>query len=60
MGAVTSIVAGFAAAAGAVALYKYVEKRTRNARRKFARLKEAGPSVIDLEFDAATGVYRAK
>jgi hypothetical protein len=59
MGAVTGIVAGFAAAAGAVALYRYMEKRSRAARRKFKDLAR-GAGVLDLELDPATGVYRVK
>ena len=64
MSAVTSIVAGFVAAAGAVALYRYAERRARSLRTALRKATGASGAdareVIDFERDPATGVFRAK
>lgn len=62
MNAVTGIIAGFAAAAGAVALMRYAERRARALRAalRAARGGDADRPVLDFEQDPATGVYRAK
>ncbi|MCB9955737.1 MAG: hypothetical protein H6848_07505 [Caulobacterales bacterium] len=64
MGAVTGIVAGFVTAAGALALYRYAQRRGRALRDKLeglrARAASPGGAVIDLELDPATGVFKAK
>ncbi len=59
MSAVTGIVAGFAVAAGAVALYRFVERRAKAARRSLKNVHD-GRGVLDFEFDASSGLYRAK
>lgn len=65
MGAVTTLVATVAAAAGAVALYRYVDNKSRafreslNEVRERARAERSG-RVIDYERDPASGVYRPK
>lgn len=61
MGAVTTLVATVAAAAGAVAFYRFVDRQTRG-------LKDAlrdkrgrdGDVVLDYERDPDSGVYRQK
>lgn len=62
MGAVTGMVAGIVTLAGAVALYRYAERRTRPLRRNI--VDKAGTrrraDTIDFEQDPETGVYRAK
>lgn len=61
MGPVTGIAAGFAAALGAMALYRAFERRLRAAKKTVDDLRAVSPrSVIDFELDSATGVYRAK
>jgi hypothetical protein len=61
MGPVTGIAAGFAAALGAMALYRALERRLRAAKKTVDDLRGADSrSVIDFELDSATGVYRAK
>ncbi|MEQ1930342.1 MAG: hypothetical protein ABL957_07385 [Parvularculaceae bacterium] len=61
MGPVTSIAAGFAAALGAMALYRALERRARSVRNRVHDMRSPkGKGVIDLELDAASGVYRAK
>lgn len=63
MGAVTGIVAGVVTAAGAVALYRYAQRRGRALRDKLDHLRAratSGGAVIDLERDPSTGVFKAK
>jgi len=65
MGAVTTLVATVAAAAGAVALYRYMDKQTRTFREILSGAqKRAGASradkVIDYERDPVSGVFRPK
>ena len=62
MGAVTTLVATVAAAAGAVALYRYVDKQTKDLRDALrgAREPNAGKPVIDYERDPESGVYKPK
>lgn len=62
MSAVTGIIAGFAAAAGAVALYRVVQRRARSLRTAIdeARNRRSGDPVLDFEQDPSTGVFRAK
>lgn len=62
MGAVTGIIAGFVTAAGAVALYRLVERRTRSLRAAIddARGRRGADAILDFEQDPSTGVYRAK
>lgn len=59
MGPVTSIAAGVAATLGAVALYRAVERRIRNAKKVVGEMGGA-KHVIDFEFDRTTGAYRCK
>ncbi len=65
MSAVTTLVATVAAAAGAVALYRFAERRTRPLRsaidelRKSARADASG-AVIDYEKDPESGVFKPK
>lgn len=65
MSAVTTLAVTVAAAAGAVALYKFAERRTRPLRaaidelRKSARGDNAG-AVIEYEQDPESGVFRPK
>lgn len=63
MGAVTGIVAGIVTAAGAVAVYRYAQRRARDLRDRidlFRARGGEGETVIDLELDPSTGVYRVK
>lgn len=62
MSALSGIVAGFVTAAGAVALYRLVEKRTRSLRAKIdeVRGRHRADAILDFEQDPATGVYRSK
>jgi hypothetical protein len=62
MSAVTGIVAGLVTAAGAVALYRLVERRSRALRAAIdrARGRDRRERVLDFEQDPATGVYKAK
>ena len=61
MGAVTTLVATVAAAAGAVALYRFVDRQARDLkdvlRDKPGRNKDV---VLDYERDPDSGVYRQK
>lgn len=65
MSAVTTLAVTVAAAAGAVALYRFAERRTRPLRaaidemRKSARRDEAS-TVIDYERDPESGVFKPK
>ncbi|PQA87814.1 hypothetical protein [Hyphococcus luteus] len=65
MSAVTTLAVTVAAAAGAVALCRYAEKRTRPLRaaidemRKSARAKGDG-AVLDYEQDPESGVFKPK
>jgi len=68
MSAVTGIVAGLFAAAGVVALTRFVARRARPVREAIDRTFGAAPdasarvgdAVIDFEQDPETGVFRAK
>ncbi|MEZ5894368.1 MAG: hypothetical protein R3C58_14650 [Parvularculaceae bacterium] len=65
MSAVTTLAASIAAAAGAVALYRFLDRRSRPIRDALAELRRAGRSqpnagVIDYEQDPVSGVYRPK
>lgn len=61
MSAVTGIVAGLVTAAGAVALYRYVQRRAGEFRDRLDRARGgAQNSVMDFEQDPDTGVYHAK
>jgi hypothetical protein len=62
MSAVTGIIAGFVTAAGAVALFRLVERRARSLRVKIdeARGRRRADAILDFEQDPATGVYRPK
>lgn len=65
MGAVTTLVATVAAAAGAVALYRYVDNKSRAFRQSLNEVRqrarsERGGHVIDYERDPESGVYRPK
>lgn len=65
MSAVATLVATVAAAAGAVALYRYIDGKSRAFRdalddvRKHARAERQG-EVIDYERDPASGVFKPK
>ena len=63
MSAVTTLVATVAAAAGAVALFRFAERRTRPLREAVDELRNAArPSgaVLDYEQDPESGVYKPK
>lgn len=69
MSAVTTLAASIAAAAGAVAMYRFVNRRTRPLRDAIAELRRqqsaardggAAADVLDYERDPASGVYRQK
>lgn len=70
MSAVTTLAASIAAAAGAVAVYRFVNRRTRPLRDAIAELRRqqsaarsgggAAADVLDYERDPASGVYRQK
>jgi hypothetical protein len=62
MSAVTSVIAGFAAAAGAIVAYRFIERQMRmvNEALRTPRAKDHPPCTIEFERDPATGVFRAK
>lgn len=65
MSAVTTLAATVIAAAGAVALYRYAERRTRSLRKAIDELRgsaerPATGAVIDYERDPDSGVYKPK
>lgn len=64
MSAVTTVVATVAAAAGAVALFKFAERRTRPLRRAIDEVRKSAAktpgAVIDYEQDPNSGVFRPK
>lgn len=65
MGAVTTLVASVAAAAGAVALYRFVDRQRREYGEIFgAKRSRAGShqneKVIDYERDPHSGVFKPK
>lgn len=65
MSAVATLVATVAAAAGAVALYRFAERRTRPLREAVAELRKpqrasGGGAVLDYEQDPDSGVFRPK
>jgi len=65
MGALVTIVTTVAAAAGAVALYRFIDNKTRAVRevlsdaQKRARAQSGG-RVIDYERDPSTGIFKPK
>lgn len=65
MGAVTTLAATVAAAVGAVAFYRYAERRTRPLRDAFSEMRktargEKPGAIIDYERDPESGVYKPK
>ncbi|MAW78875.1 MAG: hypothetical protein CMI63_01450 [Parvularcula sp.] len=62
MSAVTTIVATVAAAAGAVALVRFAERRTRPLRQAINEVKKSAAksngAVIEYEQDPESGVFR--
>lgn len=64
MSAVTTLVATVAAAAGAVALFRVAERRTRPLRKAIDEMRKSASSktgeVIDYEQDPESGVFRPK
>ncbi len=65
MGAVTTLVATVAAAAGAVALYRFIDKQSRDIRAVLSEAKkradvQRSKVVIDYERDPDSGVYKPK
>lgn len=65
MSAVTTLAATVAAAVGAVALYRYAERRTRPLRDAFSEMRKTANNrkqspVIDYEQDPESGVYKPK
>jgi hypothetical protein len=65
MSAVTTLVATVAAAAGAVALYRFAERRSRPLREAIAELRKpsrtnGAGAVLDYEQDPDSGVFRPK
>ena len=62
MSAVTTFVATVAAAAGGVALYRYLDKKTRSLREKLSETVKTSrkETVIDYERDPESGVFKPK
>lgn len=65
MSAVATLAATLVAAAGAVAAYRYVGRKTRDFREAVDELRERArgetdAQVIDYERDPSSGVYRPK
>lgn len=65
MSAVATLVATVAAAAGAVALYRVAERRSRPLRSAIAELRKSSRTsgagaVLDYEQDPESGVFRPK
>lgn len=62
MSAVTGIVAGFVTAAGALALYRYAQRRTGELRDRIEKARQRGGArkIIDFEQDPETGIFHAK
>ncbi|MBI1366918.1 MAG: hypothetical protein GC153_13305 [Alphaproteobacteria bacterium] len=61
MSATTGIIAGIAAAAGALAVYRLAMRRAQALKTALAEARRPrGDRVIDFERDPATGVFRAK
>ncbi|MEM9619963.1 MAG: hypothetical protein AAF936_18565 [Pseudomonadota bacterium] len=61
MGAVTTLVATVAAAAGAVALYRFVDRQTREFKDALRdKTKRSSDMIIDYERDPESGVYKPK
>lgn len=65
MSAVTTLVATVAAAAGAVALYRFIDRQTKEFRNALSDVKKGGKSatshkVIDFERDPVSGAFRPK
>ncbi len=65
MSAVTTLAVTVAAAAGAVALYRFAERRTRSIRRALDEVRGAHPAnasgaILDYEQDPESGTYRPK
>lgn len=64
MSAMTGILAGLVTAAGALALYRYAERRARALRAAVGEMRRdprrADRPVLDFERDPDTGVYRSK
>ncbi len=65
MSAVTTLAVTVAAAAGAVALFRFTERRTRPLRRTLDELRKTGEAktagaVLDYEQDPESGVFKPK
>ncbi len=64
MGAVTTLLATVAAAAGAVAVYRYADRKAQEMRDAFKsaqrRAGAASTTVLDYERDPASGVFKPK
>lgn len=65
MSSVTAIIATVAATAGAVALYRYADRKSREFRKVLTEIKnkaaEKRPAkVLDFEQDPDSGVFRPK
>ena len=65
MGAVTTLAVTVAAAVGGVALYRFVDRRSRAFREIFSEARtragaRRGEKVIDYERDPESGVYKPK
>ena len=65
MGAVTTLATVIAAAAGGVAIYRFIERRNRAFKKIFndAKARAGGPRnerIIDYERDPESGVFRPK
>ncbi len=61
MGAVTTLVATVAAAAGAVALYRFVDRQARDLKDVLRdKAKRTSDMIIDYERDPESGVYKPK
>ena len=65
MGAVTTLVATVAAAAGAVALYRFIDNKAKDFKSVLSEAKrqasgETGKPIIDYERDPESGVFKPK
>lgn len=61
MGAITTLATTVAVAAGAVALYRYIDRQTRELKKAISKSQSrSGGPVIDYERDPVSGVFRPK
>lgn len=60
MGAVTTLVATVAVAAGGVALYRFIDRQTRQFKDAIKEARGRDGAIIDYERDPDSGVYKPK